>query len=90
MVMKHLKSLPAFLFLWLVPQLPAAETVIKTETVSFEGCLKVIDMTSSQSGILPKISVETKDQRVAEFEAPDGTLRITCDRRAKTVTISTK
>lgn len=88
--MKNLKYLSLLLALVLNPQLPAAETVIKRETVSFEGCLKVIEMTSEQSGLSPKLTIDTSDRRVAEFKAPDGVLLITCERNAKTVTISTK
>ena len=88
--MRNLKHLSILLALWLNPQLLAAETVIKRETVSFEGCLKVIKMTSQQSGLSPKLTIDTSDMRVAEFKAPDGVLLITCDRDAKTVTISTK
>ena len=88
--MRNLKHLSILLPLWLNPQLLAAETVIKQETVSFEGCLKVIEMTSEQSGLSPQLTIDTSDRRVAEFKAPDGVLLITCDRSAKTVTISTK
>ena len=88
--MRNLKHLSILLPLWLNPQLLAAETVIKQETVSFEGCLKVIEMTSEQSGLSPQLTIDTSDRRVAEFKAPDGVLLITCDRSAKTVTISSK
>ena len=88
--MNNSKHLFIVLALWLTPQLLAAENVIKRETVSFEGCLKVIEMTSEQSGLSPKLTIDTDDRRVAEFKAPDGVLLITCDRDAKTVTISTK
>ena len=88
--MRKLKHLSILLTLWLNPQLLAAETVIKQETVSFEGCLRVIEMTSEQSGLAPMLTSDTSERRVAEFKAPDGVLLITCDRSAKTVTISTK
>ena len=88
--MRSSKHLSILLTLWLTPQVLAAETVIKRETVSFEGCLRVIEMTSGQSGLSPKLTIDTSDRRVAEFKAPDGVLLITCDRSAKTVTISTK
>ena len=88
--MRNLKHLSILLTLWLNPQLLAAETVIKRETVSFEGCLRVIEMTSEQSGLSPKLTSDTSNRRVAEFKAADGVLLITCDRDAKTVVISTK
>ena len=88
--MRYLKHLFILLALSLNPQVLSAETVIKRETVSFEGCLKVIEMTSEQSGLSPKLTIDTNDRRVAEFKAPDGVLLITCDRSAKTVTISTR
>ena len=88
--MRNFKHLSILMALSLNPQVLSAETVIKRETVSFEGCLKVIEMTSEQSGLSPKLTIDTSDRRVAEFKAPDGVLLITCDRSAKTVTISTK
>ena len=73
-----------------VPQFCVAETIVKQETVSFEGCLKVIQVTADQIGLAPKLAVDTDALRVAEFSAPDGTVVITCDRDAKQVTVSIK
>ena len=73
-----------------VPQLSLAETIVKQETVPFEGCLKVIQVTADQIGLAPKLAVDTDELRVAEFNAPDGTVVITCDRAAKQVTVSIK
>ena len=86
---KYLKHLIVLLTIWHIPQLLVAKNVIKQETMSFDACLKVIDMISEQSGFSPKLSVDTDDRRVAEFKTLDGAVFITCDRSANMVTIST-
>ena len=67
-----------------------AETVIKQDTLSFEGCLKVIDITAEQIGAPPKVKVDFDNRRVAEFMAPDGTVVIECDGETEQVTVSIK
>ena len=67
-----------------------AQTLIKQDKLSFEGCLKVIDITADQIGMSPKLTVDTDKRRVAEFLAPDGTVIIECDQTAKQVTIWVK
>lgn len=67
-----------------------AQTVIKQDTLSFEGCLKVIEITSEQIGAPPKVKVDADNRRVAEFLAPDGTVVIECDRETEQVTVSIK
>ena len=86
---KYLKHLIIFLTIWHIPQLLVAKSVIKQETMSFEACLKVIEMTSDQSGISPALSVDTDKLQVAEFKTSDGAVIITCDRSANMLTIST-
>ena len=67
-----------------------AQTVIKQDTLSFEGCLKVIEITAEQIGAPPKVKVDDDDRRVAEFMAPDGTVVIECDGETEQVTVSIK
>ena len=88
--MSNFKKIFAIAGLAVVPQLSLAETIVKQETVSFEGCLKVIQVTADQIGLAPKLTVDTDALRVAEFSAPDGTVVIKCDRAAKQVTVSIK
>lgn len=88
--MSNVKKIFAISCLAAVPQLCVAETIVKQETVSFEGCLKVIQVTADQIGFAPKLAVDTDALRVAEFSAPDGTVVIKCDRDAKQVTVSIK
>ena len=88
--MINLKKVFAIACFTTVPQLSLAETIVKQETVSFEGCLKVIQVTADQIGLAPKLAVDTDALRVAEFSAPDGTVVIKCDRAAKQVTVSIK
>lgn len=88
--MINLKKIFAIACFTTVPQLSLAETIVKQETVSFEGCLKVIQVTADQIGLAPKLAVDTDALRVAEFSAPDGTVVIKCDRAAKQVTVSIK
>lgn len=72
------------------PWVVAAQTVIKQNALSFEGCLKVIDISTEQIGAPPKLTTDTEKRRVAEFSAPDGTVVIECDRETERVTISIK
>jgi len=88
--MSIVKKIFAISCLAAVPQFSLAETIVKQETVSFEGCLKVIQVTADQIGLAPKLTVDTDALRVAEFGAPDGTVVIKCDRAAKQVTVSIK
>ena len=67
-----------------------AQTVIKQDTLSFEGCLKVIEITAEQIGAPPKVKVDFDNRRVAEFMAPDGTVVIECDGETEQVTVSIK
>ena len=67
-----------------------AETVLKQETVSFKECLKVIEVTKTQTGLTPRMAVDEEALKVAEFVAPDGTVVITCDKDARQVTVSMK
>lgn len=67
-----------------------AQTVIKQDILSFEGCLKVIEITAEQIGAPPKVTTDTEKRRVAEFLAPDGTVVIECDRETEQVTVSIK
>ena len=88
--MSDVKKIFAIACLAAIPKLTIAETIVKQETVSFEGCLKVIQVTADQIGLAPKLAVDTDALRVAEFSAPDGTVVIKCDRAAKQVTVSIK
>ena len=88
--MPSMKKAIVIACLAVVPHFSLAETIVKQETVSFEGCLKVIQVTADQIGLTPKLAVDTDALRVAEFSAPDGTVVITCDRDAKQVTVSIK
>jgi hypothetical protein len=67
-----------------------AETVLKQETVSFKECLKVIEVTKTQTGLTPRMEVDEEALKVAEFIAPDGTVVIACDKEARQVTVSMK
>ena len=67
-----------------------AKTFIKQVTLSFAGCLKVIDITAEQIGAPPKITTDNEKQRIAEFLAPDGTVVIECDGDTKQVIVYIK
>ena len=73
-----------------LPHAALAETILKRETVSLKGCLKVIEMTVNQTGLTPQMTLDTETQKVAEFVAPDGTVVIKCDGDAKEVVVSLK
>jgi len=74
----------------ILPQVAFAETILKRETVSLKGCLKVIEMTANQTGLTPQMTLNTETQKVAEFVAPDGTVVIKCDGDAKEVVVLLK
>ena len=83
-------ALAALQFALILPQVAIAETILKRETVSLKGCLKVIEMTANQTGLVPQMTLDTETQKVAEFVAPDGTVVIKCDGDAKEVVVSLK
>ena len=87
---KACAALAALQFALILPQVAFAETILKRETVSLKGCLKVIEMTSNQTGLTPQMILDTESQKVAEFVAPDGTVVIKCDGDAKEVVVSLK
>ena len=74
----------------IMPSFTIANTVVKEETVSFEACLKIIAVTSDQIGLEPLLTVDDQQSRTAEFRAPDGTVVIACDGKAKKVTVFIK
>ena len=67
-----------------------AEVLIKKETLSFEKCLTVIEMTSEQVAITPRLTADTANLRIAEYDLTDGILMIRCDKKKKEVRISSK
>lgn len=67
-----------------------AEVLIKEETLSFEKCLTVIEMTSEQVAIIPRLTADTANLRIAEYDLTDGILMIRCDKKKKEVRISSK
>ena len=84
------KSLCAVVLISSLAWSATAQTVIKQDILSFEGCLKVIEITAEQIGAPPKLTTDTENRRVAEFLAPDGTVVIECDRETEQVTVSIK
>ena len=72
------------------PLVASAENILKQEAVSFENCLKIIEKTAESTGLTPKLTADTYEARVAEFNAPDGTVVIKCDREANQVTVLIK
>ena len=67
-----------------------AEVLIKKETLSFEKCLTAIEMTSEQVAITPRLTADTPNLRIAEYDLTDGILMIRCDKKKKEVRISSK
>ena len=68
----------------------AEEKIVKQEDITFEKCLKVITTSESKLSIAPSIEKSSDQKRVAIFLLTDGTLTIACDKKAGTVTVSTK
>ena len=88
--MRVLQKVLTLTVLSLMPSFAIAETVVKEETVSFEACLKIIAVTSDQIGLEPLLTVNEEKSQTAEFRAPDGTVVVACDGKAKKVTVSIK
>jgi hypothetical protein len=52
-----------------------------TSTVmAFEDCIRTIQTTSGQLGVLPRSIVETTDTRMVRFTTSDGSVLVTCSR----------
>lgn len=82
-------SIALALFFFAEP-LISEEKIVQKEEMSFEQCLKVIEVSKNKLSIAPKISDLTPDKRIAIFSLSDGILKIACDRNEGFVTVSTK
>ena len=67
----------------------AKEKIIQQEKLSFDKCLKVIDVSQDKLSVVPDITDVSVEKRVAIFKLADGTLTITCDGVESTVTVLT-
>ena len=88
--MQSLQKILMLALLSTVPSFSMADNVVKEEIVSFDACLKIIAVTSEQIGLQPLFTVDEAQSKTAEFGAPDGTVVIACDGKAKKVTVSIK
>mgnify|MGYP001327916824 CR=1 FL=1 len=86
--MLHKTSL-ALLPIFLLSNAAADETIIQSEKISFEKCLKVITTSQDKLSIAPEITDVSDQKRVAVFTLVDGTLTIACDGIEGNVTVST-
>ena len=68
----------------------AEEKIIKQEKMSYEKCLKVIEISQNKLSIAPKVNDLSSSKRIAVFELIDGTLTISCDGEEGIVEVSTK
>lgn len=68
----------------------AEETIIQQEKISFEKCLKVITVSENKLSISAEIEYISAKKRAAVFTLTDGILKITCDKEAGNLTVSTK
>ena len=81
----------ALLFSSTIISVPLAEEkIIKQEKMSYEKCLKVIEISQDKLSIAPKVNDLSSSKRIAVFELVDGTLTISCDREEGIVEVSTK
>ena len=58
--------------------------------MSFEKCLKVIEVSADKLSLAPKIRDETNTTRVATFTLLDGILKIICNGDKGSIVVSTK
>ena len=74
----------------MVKSVVASEKIIQEEKMSFERCLKVIEVSADKLSITPEVVSESEKKRSAIFTLSDGFLTITCDGEKGLVTVSTK
>ena len=67
--------------------LNAEETIIQQEEMSFEKCVKVIDISAEKLSVLPAIMDLKEQMRTAVFEMSDGKLKIVCDGAKQKITV---
>ena len=82
-------TMASLLSIFMVCSAVAEENIIQQEKMSFERCLKVIKTSEQKLSIIPKITDETDQKRVAIFTLIDGTLTITCEGEEGLVIVST-
>lgn len=75
-----------FLGVALMGSAAAADAPIK-KSMSFDACLELIRATAQRTGEAPTNIIETKSLRVVRFPAQDGSLLVTCNGDAKTLTM---
>ena len=68
----------------------ASETVIKQQRLSYQLCLEVISTTSEKLSIAPRITADTPDNYVVEYNLTDGRLVIICDKKKEEIRILTE
>ena len=86
-----LRNFSVLLFFSSMVSLPMAEEkIIKQEKMSYEKCLKVIEISQDKLSIAPKVNDLSSSKRIAVFELVDGTLTISCDGEEGIVEVSTK
>ena len=54
--------------------------ISRSESMSFNECLRVIQRTAENLGLAPKNIVETKDLRMVRFLTSEGSVLVTCSR----------
>lgn len=67
-----------------------AETIIQTETMSFEKCKEVIDVSAENLAAPLNIKTDQEKLRVAEFKLADGILLISCNGENNQIVVSSK
>jgi len=86
---KNNYSILLFFSLFISFPLLASETIIQKEKMSFETCLKVIDISAEQLVTDPKILENNEQKRIVIFALADGLLKITCDNKESVIIVST-
>ena len=78
------------IFIFLSTPIVASGEIIKQEKMSFERCLKVIEVSENKLSIPAAISDFSDKKRIANFILSDGKLTIICDGKKGLVTVSTE
>ncbi len=79
--MRSISRITSALFVTLVavPTIVGAQQST-SKSMSFEDCIKTIQITASQLGVAPINIVETNDVRMVRFLTADGSVLVTCSR----------
>ncbi len=67
-----------------------AMQIIQKETLSFEKCLEVIKTATDKLDLIPRLTKDDANEKIAIFKLNDGILIISCDGNKKEIVVSSE